>query len=107
MSTRIRLRSSWRPRVLDLCGNMGITRAALFRDLDSFGDELKETLTMALLLQRYLELACSASRSLTRTTTRGASCCTAPSVGPREPTAVEVDPAKIPRDSQSTLRLLC
>jgi len=26
---------------------MGITRAALFRDLDSIGDELKETLTMA------------------------------------------------------------
>jgi len=45
MSTRIRLRSSWRPRVLDLCGNMGITRAALFRDLDSIGDALMETLT--------------------------------------------------------------
>jgi len=41
-STRIRLQSSWKPRVLDLCGNMGITRAALFRDLDSIGDALKE-----------------------------------------------------------------
>jgi hypothetical protein len=46
-STRIRLRSSWKPRVLDLCRNMGITRAALFRDLDSIGDALKETLTVA------------------------------------------------------------
>jgi len=46
-STRIRLQSSWKPRVLDLCGNMGITRAALFRDLDSIGDALKENLTMA------------------------------------------------------------
>jgi hypothetical protein len=45
ISTKIHLQSSWKQRVLDLCGNMGITRAALFRDLDSIGDELTETLT--------------------------------------------------------------
>lgn len=44
-STRVRLRSEWKPLVLDLCLNEGITRAELFRDLDSIGYALKETLT--------------------------------------------------------------
>lgn len=45
MSTRIRLCASWKQRVFDLCQGMGITRATLFRDLDSVGRELKDALT--------------------------------------------------------------
>lgn len=45
IATRIRLRFSWKTVVLNLCESIGITRAALFRDLDSIGDALKEALT--------------------------------------------------------------
>lgn len=45
MSTQIRLRASWKPHVFDLCQDMGLTRATLFRDLDSIGRELKDALT--------------------------------------------------------------
>src|SRR5664280_1502468 len=38
----------------------------------------------------------SGHRSVTRTTTRGASCCTAQPTRPRELPAVEVNPAQIP-----------
>jgi hypothetical protein len=45
VSTRIRLRSSWKPAALRLCDSLGITRSAMFRDLDSIGDSLRTALT--------------------------------------------------------------
>ena len=44
MATRVRLPASWKPRVFDLCQGLGITRASLFRDLDSVGRELTDAL---------------------------------------------------------------
>jgi hypothetical protein len=45
ISTKVRLRHSWMALVLGLCDSLGITRAALFRDLDSIGDSLTAALT--------------------------------------------------------------
>jgi hypothetical protein len=39
----------------------------------------------------------SPAGSATRPTMKGASCCTAQPSGPREPSAVEVNPAQVPR----------
>lgn len=44
LSTRIRVRASWKPEVLDFCTNVGITAAAMFQDLDSIGAELAQEL---------------------------------------------------------------
>jgi hypothetical protein len=45
LATRIRIPAVWKSRALEFCESLGITRSALFRDLDSIGDSLKAAIT--------------------------------------------------------------
>ena len=40
LATRIRLREGWKPEMQATCRSMGLSRAGLFRDLDSLGESI-------------------------------------------------------------------
>jgi FRG domain len=44
LATRIRIREDWKPEIQAACQSMGLSRAGLFRDLDSLGASILRTL---------------------------------------------------------------